>query len=141
MEIGVVSDWGLQMLNEPKVPSVISYSPPSQKREQQWGKSLSPNAVTMVHTKLELDVDEVRDELELILAALDGTKNLSFSPLRDCENGGRPAYTHYSAEKIITDYLKHVFKYLDGIIDSFSPEVRAIIPTDIVITVPTVSRP
>lgn len=55
-DIEIMKDWGPQMGNHDKIPSVISYSPSSHVGEQQWGASLSPDAVTMVHTKLELDV-------------------------------------------------------------------------------------
>ena len=39
-EITPVTDWGPEMGNHDKIPSVYSYSPSSEKREQQWGLSL-----------------------------------------------------------------------------------------------------
>jgi hypothetical protein len=101
---------------------------------------VNPNAVTMVHTKLELDVGDVNDELDLLIQSLDGMKNLSFRHLVAAElSGGKPAYTQKSSEEIVTDYLSKVFQCLLQVIDTFSQELRAIIPTDIVVTVPTVS--
>jgi hypothetical protein len=82
-DINVVMDWGPHMENQPKVPSVISYSPSSEAEEKQWGKDLSPDAEVMVNTKLELDVqDNLSDELDLIIRALDGMSNLNFDHVR-----------------------------------------------------------
>ena len=135
-EIDVNLDWGSQMDNSEKVPSVISYP------DQRWGSNVNTNAVTMVHTKLELDVGEVNDELDLLLHQLDGMRNLNFSHLVAAEMaGGRPAYTQKSSEEIVTDYLTKVFQCLLEVINTFSEELRAIIPTDIVVTVPTVCGP
>jgi hypothetical protein len=58
------------MGNMMKVPSVISYSLKTDKNERQWGSDLSRNAIAMVHTKLQLDVDHTSSELDLILQAL-----------------------------------------------------------------------
>ena len=40
------------MGNHMKIPSVISYSLRSQANEQKWGTDPSPQAITMVYTKL-----------------------------------------------------------------------------------------
>ncbi|KAF2249310.1 hypothetical protein BU26DRAFT_519428 [Trematosphaeria pertusa] len=137
-EIDVVTDWGPQMENHDKVPSVVSYSRPSTAREQQWGSSLSPNAVTMVHTKLELDLESVAGELDLTLQVLDGMKNLNFLRIMgDQEGDGIPAYSHKSPEEIVQDYLSRVFQYLGKVVEGFSTVLRVRIPTDIVVTVPT----
>lgn len=126
------------MTNLAKVPSVISYSPPSAAREQQWGKSLSPNAVSMVHTKLELDVGDVAGELDLILQVLDGMKDLDFGRIMDGQQDDIPAYSYKSPEQIVGDYLTKVFQYIDREADKFSRAVRERLPTDIVVTVPSV---
>lgn len=127
------------MENHDKVPSVVSYSRPSTAREQQWGSSLSPNAVTMVHTKLELDLESVAGELDLTLQVLDGMKNLNFLRIMgDQEGDGIPAYSHKSPEEIVQDYLSRVFQYLGKVVEGFSTVLRVRIPTDIVVTVPTV---
>ncbi|KAF2658712.1 hypothetical protein K491DRAFT_755999 [Lophiostoma macrostomum CBS 122681] len=132
-EIDVNSEWDPGMSNEPKVPSVISYP------EQEWGDKVGANSIVMVHTKLELDVGEVDDELDLLLQTLDGMKDLSFRHLRATEMmGGRPAYTQKSSEEIVTDYLSKILQCIIPQIDAkISQELRHIIPTDIVITVPT----
>ena len=79
------------MGNHDKIPSVYSYSPGSQAGEQQWGASLSPEAVAMVNTKLELDVqDNKSDELELILQALDGMHNLDFQHVKASQGYVQP---------------------------------------------------
>lgn len=125
------------MGNHDKIPSVYSYSPASPAGEQQWGASLSPDAITMMNTKLELDVqDNKLDELELILELLHGTKNLGFEHVK--ASRGYPAYTWKAPEEIVTDYLTQVFQCLDQAVPNFSSTLRAQIPVDIVITVPVV---
>lgn len=137
-EIDIVKDWGPQMGNHDKIPSVISYSPTSRAGEQQWGASISPDAVTMVNTKLELDVqDNKSDELDLILQVLDGMNNLNFDHVAAAK--GYPDYTWKVPEDIVTDYLTKVFQYLDEAVAHFGAELRAKIPVDIVLTVPVVS--
>jgi molecular chaperone DnaK (HSP70) len=64
-DIRIVQDWGLSGLHD-KVPSVISYSTPGD-GEEQWSLSLSPDALTMVNTKLE--VSESMSAGEYILMA------------------------------------------------------------------------
>jgi len=131
-----VDDWG-QMGTHHKIPSVISYSPASAAGEQQWGASLSDDAVTMVNTKLELDVQENKlDELDLILQVLDGTNDLEFESVKTSK--GYPEYTWKNPEDIVTDYLTKVFRHLNQVVDHFGPSLRAQIPVDIVITVPVV---
>lgn len=137
-DIEIVKDWGPQMGNHDKIPSVISYSPTSSVGEQQWGCSLSPRAVTMVHTKLELDVQENKsDELDLILQVLDGMKNLHFDNV--VRSKGLPAYTWKVPEDIVTDYLTKVFEHLEQAVSHFGAELKAQIPVDIVLTIPVVN--
>lgn len=136
-QISIVEDWGPKMGNHHKIPSVFSYSPASPAGERQWGASLSPDAVTMVNTKLELDVQDSKlDELELMLQVLDETKNLSFENVKASK--GFPEYSWKSPEDIVTDYLTQVFQYLNQAIADFGPALIAQIPVDIVITVPLV---
>lgn len=124
------------MGNHAKIPSVKSYSRRSEALEQQWGGSLSPDAVAMIHTKLELDVRDVSEELDFILAALDGMKNLNFRHVE--ESGGRPDYTDKSAEQIVTEYLTNVFEYVVQKVDETTRHLKDHYATDIVVTVPTV---
>jgi hypothetical protein len=138
-DIDVMMDWGSGMLNQGKVPSVISYSRPSAEMEQQWGSDLSPNAVSMVHTKLELGLQDVMGELDMTLQVLDGMKDLSFADMMAAnENNSRPAYSHKAPEEIVTDYLTKVFKRLDEAVDEFTDAFRRHTTTDLVVTVPTV---
>jgi hypothetical protein len=132
-----VLDWGKKMGNHNKIPSVYSYSPTSSGGEQQWGASLSPEAVTMVNTKLELDVqDNKLDELELIMQVLDETCNLEFDNVKKLR--GYPEYTWKDPEEIVTDYLAKVFQYLNNSVEYMSSHLRAKLAVDIVITVPVV---
>lgn len=135
-KISLVDDWGKMGIHH-KIPSVYSYSPASPAGEQQWGDSLSEDAVTMVNTKLELDVqDNKLDELELILQVLDGTGNLAFDRVKASK--GYPEYSWKNPEDIVADYLTQVFHHLNQVVTDFGPDLRAQIPVDIVITVPVV---
>jgi hypothetical protein len=123
------------MRNDPKIPSVISYST-SDEEYQQWGGSLSPDAVAMMHTKLELDLHDTPGELALTLQALDGMYNLQFQYVR--ASRGLPEYTWKAPEDIVEDYLAKVFDCLLERLQDYSEELRARISVDIVITVPAV---
>lgn len=139
-DIELVDDWGPNMGLTSKVPSVYSYSPPTEAGEQQWGSSLSPKAVAMVNTKLELDVQENKlDELELIIQVLDGTKNLDISEIK--RSHGYPEYTWKSPEEIVTDYLTKIFQYLYQRFEVFGDRLRSTILVDVVVTVPVVFFP
>jgi molecular chaperone DnaK (HSP70) len=136
-----MQNWGSQMLNQNKVPSVISYSPPSADMEQQWGSSLSPKAVSMVHTKLELGIQDVLGELDMTIQVLDGMKNLNFREMMAANTDqDRPAYSQKSPEEIVTDYLTKVFRRLDEAVEEFTDAFRRHTTTDLVVTVPTASR-
>lgn len=115
---------------------MISYSDPTDSAEQQWGLSLSPDAIAMVHTKLELDFQTVFGELDLILESLDGMKNLNFAHVK--ASGGDPPYTYKSAEQIVTDYLTKVFEFLLQAVKKMTKTLRDTISTDIAVTIPTV---
>jgi hypothetical protein len=135
-KISLVDDWG-KMGTHHKIPSVYSYSPAGPAGEQQWGDSLSEDAIAMVNTKLELDVQENKlEELELILQVLEGTSNLKFESVK--KSKGYPGYTWKNPEDIVADYLTQVFHHLNQVVAYFGPDLRAQIPVDIVITVPVV---
>lgn len=131
------------MGNSDKIPSVISYSDSSLdssgEMAQQWGKSLSHDAVAVINTKLELDIGKVSEELDIVSALLDGVKELNFDFIKNAV--GPPAFPRKGPEAIVTDYLRYVFEYLAQEVDTtlFSAEVRGQFPVDIVVTVPTVS--
>jgi len=124
------------MPNDDKIPSVYSYSPASNAREEQWGASLSPEAVAMVHTKLQLDVHSASEELDFILDALEGMHNLHFQHIR--AGGGSEQYTWKNPEEIVEDYLVRVFDSLHRhLVETIFPEaLKSRMPVDIVITVP-----
>lgn len=130
--ITVLYDWTDRMTGIRKAPSVISYSPADD--ADQWGMSISENAVTMLNFKLELETQDKRiDELDLILQLLQGTGFLSFDIIRRA--GSYPAYTSKSPAQIVTDYLSNV---CDSIFNSqaFSDPKNAKLPIDICVTVP-----
>lgn len=136
-EIEVADNWGLKMGNHHKIPSVYSYSPATADGEQQWGLSLSPDAVTMVNTKLELDVqDNKLDELELLLQVLNGTRDLDIDNVKKSQ--GYPDYTWKNPQDIVTDYLTKVFKQVNHSLDQRIAAHRDSLSVDIVITVPVV---
>ncbi|KAH7078751.1 hypothetical protein BKA63DRAFT_591475 [Paraphoma chrysanthemicola] len=133
-EVRVVSNWGANMTNDVKIPSVISYSPSSEDHEQQFGASLSPKSVAMINTKLELGVQDKRlDELTLIIQALNGMKNLDFNHIKAAK--GYPDYPWKKPEAIVTDYLTKAFKAFSDA-TNYMTEVKRTSPVDIVITIP-----
>jgi hypothetical protein len=142
-DMEIVTYWGPQMGNSDKVPSVISYSATSQDangvNHQQWGDSLSTDAVAMINTKLELDIGTVSEELDIVSSMLKGMKDLDFEYIKNA--AGLPEFPWKSPEDIVTDYLEKVFDYLIQTVDEFSPEVRGRFPVDIVVTYPTVKLP
>jgi molecular chaperone DnaK (HSP70) len=136
--ITVVRKWAdaKGMDNYEKVPSVISYSPSTHAQEQQWGASLSDDAIAMINTKLELDLqDNKSEELNLILQTLDGMDNLKFEHVKTSK--GYPEYTWKGPEDIVADYLTKIFHAFMPAMN-FPAEYLARIPVDIVITVPVV---
>ncbi|KAH7078168.1 hypothetical protein BKA63DRAFT_552283 [Paraphoma chrysanthemicola] len=135
-EITVIKDWGPDMKNHDKVPSVISYNPSED--FQQWGSSLSLDAVTMVRKKLEICHHSLRGELDLVVQVLEGMRNLNFDGLiRASKDRRLPIYACKSPEQIITDYLAKVFTYLDNTVANFRESFRKHTKTDLVITIPT----
>jgi hypothetical protein len=136
-DIRTISDWGLNMTNNYKIPTIYSYSP-STTGQPQWGLNINRDAVTMVNTKLELDVQDNKiDELELLLQVLDGTRNLNFDQVKSSK--GNPEYTWRDPEMIVKDFLEEVFKVVHKKFEDVGSHVLGQTPIDIVITVPVVS--
>jgi hypothetical protein len=121
------------MENHDKIPSVISYSPGS---EQEWGASVNPKSVAMVHTKLQLEVSETSEELDFVLQALEGMQDLAFQHIRNA--GALPAYTWKGPEDIVGDYLTRMFDSLLEEDLGLTEELRVQTPVDIVVTIPAV---
>lgn len=132
-EIELINDWGLRMGNQEKIPSVISYSE-SDGDSQQWGSDLSKHAIAMVHTKLQLDIGTVENELDLTLQALEGMDNLHYRHIKNSEF--KPSYPIQSPEEIVQDYLRFVFEYLLESVGQFTPQFLRHTSVDIVVTIP-----
>jgi hypothetical protein len=134
--VSIVTDWGPGpgMRNTHRVPSVISYWPPSNDWEQQqFGYSLSPNAEIISRTKNELEIQETKcAELDLILKFLDGADNLSFEHIR-AATIGYPYSTSKRPEHVVADYLSKIFPH---VYRTLALQDRT--PTDIAVTVPEV---
>jgi hypothetical protein len=128
------------MTMQAKVPSLISYGNDyGFEGGLQWGNNILPGAVAMMHTKLQLDVQTVSEELNLIMDALDGVKDFDFSHIQYSVASSQ--YTDKSAEEIITDYLTLVFNALCKQIEALMDTFRLLLPVDIVITIPAVGYP
>jgi hypothetical protein len=112
----------------------LSHTLRSQANEEQWATDLSPKAIAMVHTKLQLDVDGTSAEQDLILQA----HNLNFQYIID--HGG-DKFPRKAPEEIVRDYLTKVFDYLLKAVEPFTEALRKTIPVDIVATVPAVGIP
>jgi hypothetical protein len=134
--IQLVTNWGLHMDNDVKIPSIISYSPCTGDDQQQFGASISPDAVAMVNTKLELEAQDTRlEELDLIVQVLEGMKDLNFEYVRRAQ--GYPGYTWKTPEDIVTDYLTKAFEHFEKATE-YLTEIKSTVPVDIIITVPVV---
>jgi molecular chaperone DnaK (HSP70) len=134
-EIGLVKNYGPKQNNTDKVPSVVSFSPPSNLFETQWGYNLSPDAISMVQTKLALDVQDVSQELEWLVDNLDGMKNLETSHIT--KSMASPEYTYMSSEDVVTDYLSRVVEHVLDNERNLTRKQLEKFALDIVITVPT----
>lgn len=123
-----------------KVPSVISYAISGDGRAN-WGYDITPGSLKIMYTKLELEPQTKPEELDLIIEALDGMKNLNFQEWTSTMNSTE-AYTSRTPEQIVLDYLQRMFRpviaYLLGP-NSLTPEYLRTVPVDIVMTVPAVS--
>ncbi|KAF4627180.1 hypothetical protein G7Y89_g10974 [Cudoniella acicularis] len=133
IEDAIIYNWGDGMGNHKKIPSVKSYSY-KKNNHQQWGADLSPDAVAMVHTKLQLDVDDTSTELDLILQELDGMRNLDFRYI--ALSRGEARYTRKGPEQIVEDYLTDVFDRLLETAPAFDEEFKNEAPVDIIVTIP-----
>ncbi|KAF2185744.1 hypothetical protein K469DRAFT_687599 [Zopfia rhizophila CBS 207.26] len=96
------SKTGKNMSNISKVQKCILVLPGAN-AEHQWGEGLSPEAVTTINTKLELDIqDNKPDELGTILQVLEGMNNLSFEHDQRINEFGQRFRDHLPVDIIIT---------------------------------------
>lgn len=129
-DIVPMGDFGEKMSNHPKVPSVISYSL-SPNGEKQWGMDVADDSVTMVNTKMQLDIQDTRlDELETTLQILQGTGFLDFNHVKNI--GTIAGYTWKSPVEVATDYLRRVCERICLAL----PHVISRAEIELVITVP-----
>jgi hypothetical protein len=129
-------NFGNKMDSAEKIPSKISYSPCSGAAEEQFGADISPEGVTMVNTKLELDYQETKsEELDLIIQVLEGMNDLDFGHVKAAK--GYPGYTWKGPEDVVTDYLEKVFYAFENATQHLEENKRTA-PVDILITVPVV---
>lgn len=126
------------MKNHDKVPSIISYTPPTA-NYQQWGSSLSPEAVTLVHKKLELCPQPLKGELALVIQTLENMHNLNFDSIVPDRNDDIPDSACKTPPEVVTDYLKRIYTYLNQTVEEFTDAYRRHTTTDLVVTIPTVS--
>jgi hypothetical protein len=91
----------------------------------------------MFNTKLELDVqDNKSDELDLVLAVLDGVDDLNFETVK--ASASDPEYSPKTPERIVADYLAYVFEHLSHEFDHIGAHLRRQLQVDIVVSVPVV---
>lgn len=133
-QIQLVQTWKSGVGNNDKIPSRIFYSPSSTGGQL---FDINPDAVAMVRTKFELDVQENRlGELELITKVLKGTDNLSFGNVKALKS--HPSYTWKQSEDIVTEYLAKLIQYLENDLYTYNESFPSNMSIDIVITVPLV---
>jgi len=137
-EIRLFRDWGPEVSETAFLPSVISYEL-AEPGIEQWGTSISANTVTMVNTKVELDVLDNISELELVLNTLDDMRNLKSQYIEEAQPY-HPAYGLLkSPSDVVKDFLDRVFRRFGGSISDERLNFLRIIPVDLVITTPLVS--
>lgn len=94
----------------------------------------------MSWTKLELEEQERREELRLILEALTAMGNLDISSIE--RSYGLPSYPGVDPMDIVTDYLtlvrNHIWTFLGN---KYGTVYLDITPIDLVITIPAVNFP
>jgi hypothetical protein len=123
---------------EVKVPSQIAYKE-SHEFNQQWGYDISPGALRLRWTKLELEKQDRVAELDHILRALNGMKDLNFHQI--AMSRGLPDYPAKEPSGIISDYLSLVREHVieADIVPVLGMEYFQRTPIDLVVTCPTVS--
>jgi hypothetical protein len=122
-----------------KVPSEISYSSTSE-RNYQWGFDIGNDSHKMIWTKMELDQQGRKLELQLILDALIGMRNLDLDDIR--REHGLPSYPAKEPVDIVADYLSKVREIVLGeLVHIFTRAGLSEMVTDLVVTVPAVLCP
>jgi len=121
-----------------KVPSQVAYSS-SHEHNAQWGYDISPQALRLVWTKLELDKQDRVDELNHLLGALNGMKDLNLEEI--ARSRGLPEYPAKEPVEIVSDYLSFVREHVVKLDMPYSVGEALLqrFPIDIVVTCPTVS--
>jgi hypothetical protein len=119
-----------------KVPSEISYSLTTE-RNYQWGFDIGEGSHKMIWTKMELDQQGRKQELQWILDGLIGMRNLDLDRIR--RENGLPSYPAKEPVDIVADYLskvrEKVIVELEGL---FNRAVLAEMVIDLVVTLPAV---
>lgn len=103
-------------------------------------RDLSQDTVTMVHTKLELNLQDTLSELELTLQMLDGMQDLNFSRIRQDYGHDRAAYVSKSPEDIITEFLTRVYRRVKEVVNEVLMASEGRFPITFVFTVPEVCQ-
>jgi hypothetical protein len=132
-DINVVMKWPGG--NEPKVPSVLTYSPNS---GEQWGYGIGDNAYVIEWTKLQLERPSRFEALQVLLETLQSAEQLDFGE----RNAARklPRHLGKTPANVMTDYLTCVAEVVrQDIRRSKDEEVLKKFPIDLVITHPAVS--
>lgn len=136
-DISVVRNWGTEAGHQDKIPSATAYSLSTQAIQKQWESNASPDVVTFVHTKLELEVQDTLSELEMTLQMLDGLQDLNFADsITGNHSDNRQTYAHKSPEDIVTDFLTRVYRRVTHVIEEFLAFSRGQNPISFIITVP-----
>jgi len=122
----------------PKVPSVFTYDP-SRNRDTQWGFNARSSPNKFLHTKLELDRNGRKQELQLVKDLL--TK-IRF-PQGPNNRQTLPATSHLAHDPVtvVSDYLGRIRQYLMKELESrFNETELREFAVEIIISVPAVSQ-
>ncbi|KUJ12158.1 uncharacterized protein LY89DRAFT_688619 [Mollisia scopiformis] len=125
--------------DNPRVPSAISYSPTNpDTRRSQWGWSIDDDSKVLKWTKLELEPQSTKAELDQLRELTKGLDLLR--ELRESKNEGLmtdvPQHITKSAEDIVRDFLTKVSRVWYKHMKSQNQFVLEQVPLDLVITHP-----
>ncbi|KUJ09631.1 uncharacterized protein LY89DRAFT_274643 [Mollisia scopiformis] len=130
-ELEVVEKWPAGLSS--RVPSAISYSPTADMSQQQWGFSVSEDAIVYTRTKLDLDISSKEHMLGRISDFLDGASDLRFEAVLRAR--GYPEHSWKDAQDMVSDYFRQVFHVVFEELAYMGGHL-AQVAVDIVITTP-----
>ena len=114
--------------NGDKVSSDCAYPPGG----FEWGYEVSEKHEKMMWNKMRLAKQPCKQELEWILSALNGMKDLKNDP------DDPPTYPKQKPDKVVADYLTCIREHLVAQMELSRKNILDHFPTELIFTVPAV---